>query len=72
MDRTVTPEGIKVEVGQRWRDLDKRMTGRIVTITQVGAKGYAHYKGAKKGRLSIKRMRPVVGGWELADAKEVA
>jgi hypothetical protein len=65
MNKTVTPDGIKVEVGQRWRDLDRRMNGRVVTITRVDElNGYAYYKSSREARLSIWRMRPV-GGWEL-------
>jgi hypothetical protein len=31
-----------VWVGQQWADRDKRMTGRIVVVTEVSA-GYVHY-----------------------------
>lgn len=66
MDKTITPDGIKVEVGQRWRDLDKRMHDRVVTIIRVDEPaGYAYYKCSRIARLSICRMFNTSNGWEL-------
>lgn len=57
-----TKEGIVVEKGQKWRDLDKRMNGRTVVIRSV-VHEYAYYNAYPKGRLAIRRMhRPL---WEL-------
>lgn len=62
--KTVTREGVLVEVGQTWRDLDKRSRGRMVKITRVdNYNGLAHYEQPVKNRLRIDRMhRPY---WEL-------
>lgn len=65
VDKTITRDGVQVEAGQRWRDLDRRMKGRIVTIVYVDAmNGLAHYLArTAKSRLSIVRMRRPY--WEL-------
>jgi hypothetical protein len=58
-----TKEGITVRVGQVWRDLDKRMRGRKITIIAV-ENGMAIYKKPRTAAISISRMhRPY---WELA------
>lgn len=56
-------ENTLVEVGQKWRDLDKRMFNRTVTITRVH-EGRAYYgsDNHRRGRsLSISRMHPHFG-----------
>jgi len=60
----ITKEQIEVEVGQVWRDLDKRMRKRTVKIVKV-ENGFAFYESARNGRLSIKRMYKHSTGWEL-------
>ena len=61
-----TREGIEVKAGQVWRDLDKRMKGRTVTVLAV-AHDFAMVKGAKKiTRLAVARMHRHSTGWELA------
>jgi len=60
----VTKEGIEVKVGQVWRDLDKRMNGRTVTVLAV-AHDFAMVKGAKVSRLAIARMHRHSTGWQL-------
>lgn len=63
----VTRDGIKVEVGQRWRDMDKRTNGRTVTITRVDAdNGLAYYGNhGKRPAISIRRMYRHSTGFEL-------
>jgi hypothetical protein len=72
MDKNITTkDGIVVCVGQQWRDLDKRMRGRTITITKVKS-GFAWYGavpgryGQHKGRrISISRMHNHSTGFEL-------
>jgi hypothetical protein len=55
---------IDVQVGSQWRDLDKRMSGRVVTITRV-SEGLAYYgKDGRGPRVSISRLRRPF--WERA------
>ena len=66
MANAVTKEGIEVKAGQKWRDLDKRMNGRIVTVEWVSVDGtIARVKGARSTQLSISRMHRHATGWEL-------
>ena len=60
----LTKEGVKVEVGQVWRDLDKRMRGRTIKITKV-YDGFAYYEAPVKRRIAIKRMHRHSTGFEL-------
>lgn len=64
MIEPVTKEGIRVEVGQIWRDLDKRMGGRTVKVVAIRSGNLrCEVKGAATTKLSIGRMhRPL---WEL-------
>lgn len=64
-DKTITKKGIQVRAGQVWRDLDKRMRDRLVTITRVDdLNGLAHYQAkTAKSRLRINRMHEPY--WEL-------
>jgi hypothetical protein len=64
MSYNVTKDGIEVKPGQRWRDLDKRMRGRVITVIEVRS-GFAHFHHARKGRISIHRMHNHSTGWEL-------
>lgn len=64
MNRNITKEGIEVKAGQVWRDLDKRMNGRTVTVIFATA-GVARVKGARTTELSISRMHRHSTGWEL-------
>ena len=59
-----TREGIEVKAGQVWRDLDRRMKGRTVTVLAV-AHDFAMVKGTKITRLSVARMHRHSTGWEL-------
>jgi hypothetical protein len=62
--KTTTPEGIEVCEGQVWRDLDKRMRGRQVTVTRVDPiNGLAYYEVPVKNRVRIDRLRRPF--WEL-------
>lgn len=64
MNHNITKEGIEVKAGQVWRDLDKRMKGRTVTVLfAVG--GVARVKGARTTELAISRMHRHSTGWEL-------
>jgi hypothetical protein len=75
MDRT-NKHGARVAVGQIWRDLDKRMTGRHCRVIGFDANDRAlmlrvdcdtgiRLGDASPTRVSIDRMRPMHNGWEL-------
>ena len=60
----MTESKVDVEVGSLWRDMDKRMHGRIVKITRV-ADGRAYYgKNGNGPSISIARLRRPF--WESA------
>jgi hypothetical protein len=62
----ITPDGIRVQKGQVWRDLDKRMRGRTVVVEWVSPDGtVARVKGAHRTKLLIRRMYRCSTGWEL-------
>lgn len=64
-DKTITPEGVQVVVGQEWIDLDKRMRRRRIKVVRVDAdNGLAYYENPKN-RVRIDRLRRPF--WELAD-----
>ena len=67
-----TKDGIEVRAGQVWRDLDKRMRGRTVTVEWVSKDGtIARVKGVRSTQLSISRMHRHSTGWELVkESKE--
>ena len=55
-----------MKLGQQWRDRDKRMAGRTVTITAVDGV-YAYYDrgpNRKAGRIAIGRMHSKTTGFE--------
>ena len=68
-----TPEGVEVKVGQQWRDLDKRMKGRIRHIVGIAdgkafMRQYSEFQGRMVGQLtkvSIRRMKKSSTGWAL-------
>ena len=66
----VTKEGIEVKRGQVWRDLDKRMTGRICRVGRVEG-GRAQMFTMVNGQagnstvVSIRRMYKHSTGWAL-------
>ncbi len=52
----------EVKVGQVWRDLDKRMTGRTIKIDVIlndkdGKPEYAKYRNGKAGTIRVDRLR---------------
>ena len=57
-----TTEGIKVKVGQVWKDLDYRARGRTITLTRVES-GFAYYDKPRKGRIRISRMHKSSTGY---------
>lgn len=67
MNHNITKEGIEVKAGQVWRDLDKRMKGRTVTVIFAVA-GVARVKGARTTELAVKRMHRHSTGWELVSS----
>lgn len=69
MNPNTTKEGIEVRPGQVWRDLDKRMKGRTVTVIFATA-GVARVKGARTTELSISRMHRHSTGWELVSQSD--
>lgn len=63
----VTRDGVEVKVGQVWRDLDKRMTGRTRTVLAV-VHGHATMGSegtASTTRVAIRRMHKHSTGWAL-------
>lgn len=57
-DKTITPEGVQVEVGQEWIDLDPRSRRRTIKITRVDTcNGLAYYVKPVKNRVRIDRLR---------------
>lgn len=66
MDKTVTKEGIRVEVGQVWQDLDRRMKHRTITITRVDSmNGRAYFDYPRIGSIAISRMHKHSTGFAL-------
>jgi len=62
----VTKEGIRVEVGQLWRDLDVRMLGRTRRVIAVDAlNGKVRLDGPTKSWVSVRRMHKHATGWSL-------
>lgn len=65
-----TKEGILVKPGQLWRDLDKRMTGRVCRVGKVeGGKAqmFVMVNGlaGKSTVVSIRRMHKSSTGWAI-------
>lgn len=67
-----TKDGIEVQVGQVWRDLDSRMTGRkvrVLAITETKARVQSISMHGGKTWISIRRMHRHSTGWELETDK---
>lgn len=68
-DLLITKEGIRVAIGQVWRDLDKRMHGRRVRVVALDEAGGTVQVRAvshnKLSMLSVRRMHKHSTGWEL-------
>lgn len=69
----ITKNGVRVLVGQVWRDLDKRMGHRFCKVIAVG-NGFATMQRCSEGgfpvtdrvtRVSIQRMHEHSTGWRL-------
>jgi hypothetical protein len=69
----MTREGVEVRPGQVWRDLDKRMDGRLVQVVEVtNGKAYVVRVSGNgmvnpfgRSRISVARMHRSSTGWEL-------
>lgn len=71
----ITKEGIEVEVGQVWRDLDKRMGNRQRKVIAI-VSGMAHMAHPEIHQLpptwvSIARMHKHSAGWALVTDSQV-
>lgn len=69
-NENVTKEGIEVKVGQEWRDLDKRMEGRVCRVVDVAdgkAKLQSIHGSVPPTRVSVRRMHKSSTGWALVD-----
>jgi hypothetical protein len=71
-----TKEGIEVRRGQLWRDLDKRMTGRVCRVGRVingKAEMFTMVNGqaGKRTMVSISRMHKTSTGWQLVHSGDV-
>lgn len=60
-----TNDGVPVEVGQRWRNLDKREQGRGAKRVIFVGDGRAFFDGYPKRSVAIRRMHRHSTGWEL-------
>lgn len=65
-----TRDGIRVEIGQRWRDCDKRMLGRTCYVVDIDYEKQkvkmSHTMDAKRGTwVSVRRMYKHSTGWVL-------
>lgn len=62
-----TRKGILVQPGQTWRDRDKRMHGRLVTVLSVehGSARVRTEPGGMETSLAVQRMRPTSTGFDL-------
>ncbi|MBV7475361.1 hypothetical protein [Pseudoxanthomonas sp. PXM05] len=70
----ITKEGIEVQVGQVWRDLDKRLS-RTVVVEHVDDKnGIAHVRSSNgaRSRIAIKRMHKYAQGFALVTPIDTA
>ena len=69
----VTKDGIRVEVGQCWQDLDKRMKNRVRQVAEV-KDGRARMRHPTLTQMphtwvSVRRMHRHSTGWVLASAR---
>jgi len=71
-DPLVTKEGIRVEVGQLWRDLDKRMGDRVRRVEAIvdSVNGKVRMvapngRGRFMSVVSVRRMHKHSTGWVL-------
>lgn len=75
MSENVTKEGIEVTSGQLWRDLDKRMTGRVCRVRKVedGRAQMFVLVNGQSGKctwVAIRRMHKHSTGWALVGASQ--
>ena len=71
-DPLVTKHGVRVALGQRWRDCDKRMMHRVRYVVEINAKTHRVRLGtsmddARGSWVAIRRMHKHSTGWELVD-----
>jgi len=62
----MTPNGIEIKVGQRWRELDKRYSSRIVEVLHIDEENKKVV--IRRGRTttaSLRRFNGKSGGYEL-------
>lgn len=72
-DQNTTHEGIAVQPGQIWEDLDKRQDKRRVVV-EIVRDGYAYVRqhyGERRTRLKINRMHKHSTGFRLVDPSEL-
>lgn len=65
-----TKDGVEVQIGQHWRDQDKRMHGRVVEVVGLGdgaSVGKVRVRNAagKERWLSVRRMHKHSTGFVL-------
>jgi hypothetical protein len=73
MNENITKEGIEVEAGQVWRDLDKRLDGRCCKVrrvsfgraTMVRCTQFGRELGDRETVVAVRRMHTGSTGWEL-------
>jgi hypothetical protein len=75
VNENITKEGIEVKRGQIWRDLDKRMTGRICRVGKVegGRAQMFTLVNGQSGKftfVAVRRMYKHSTGWELVSGAQ--
>lgn len=65
-DPGITRDGIKVEVGQRWRNCDWRSHGRTRVVASIDLwNNKVIWAEPPRSKVSIRRMYKHSTGWEL-------
>lgn len=60
-----TREGILVRPGQRWKDMDPRHEGRLVSIDSINAGTAIAFDGKTTRPLAVRRMYPNTRGYSI-------
>lgn len=61
----ISPEGVEIMIGQQWRDMDKRGSGRIFTITGIVGDKVKVNDGGRNAQIKIARLKKGSTGYEL-------
>lgn len=64
----ITPEGITVRVGQVWKDMDKRMDNRLLTVVSIVPGGpviLRQHGATRTTKVRLDRLRAGSTGYTL-------